>query len=66
MIKFNKKTAYAYLMGVYLGDGEINIRSNFEAFRLNTKDKDFAETTKNAINIKILKAILSCAKGKMA
>tara|TARA_X000001036_G_scaffold425379_1_gene451519 strand:+ start:189 stop:926 length:738 start_codon:yes stop_codon:yes gene_type:complete len=51
MIKFNKKTAYAYLMGVYLGDGEINIRSNFEAFRLNTKDKDFAETTKKAIQV---------------
>jgi hypothetical protein len=51
MNKFNKKTAYAYLMGVYLGDGYISKRSNFESFRLNTKDKDFAETTKQAIHI---------------
>ena len=49
--KFNKKTSFAYLMGVYLGDGEINKSYKFEVFRLNTKDKDFAETTKQAILI---------------
>ena len=49
--KFNKKTSFAYLMGVYLGDGEINKNYKFEVFRLNTKDKDFAETTKQAILI---------------
>lgn len=51
MLKFNKKNSFAYLMGVYLGDGEINKRTKFEIFRLNTKDKDFAETTKQAIKV---------------
>tara|TARA_B110000027_G_C16032138_1_gene261349 strand:+ start:43 stop:825 length:783 start_codon:yes stop_codon:yes gene_type:complete len=51
LAKFNKKTSFAYLMGVYLGDGEIRKKTKFEIFRLNTKDKDFAETTKKAILI---------------
>lgn len=51
MIKFNKKNSYAYLMGVYLGDGEISKKHKFRAFRLNTKDKDFANTVIEAIQV---------------
>lgn len=43
--------SFAYLLGVYLGDGCVTRSSNgrYEVFRLNTIDRDFAEATKAAL-----------------
>lgn len=52
--------SYAYILGVYLGDGCITkSHDGYDVFRLNTIDRDFAETVKyslkdltdNAVNI---------------
>lgn len=40
---------WAYLLGVYLGDGCTTIVQNRLTFRLNTIDMDFAEATKQAL-----------------
>lgn len=43
--------SYAYLMGVYLGDGCVTLNSSGnKVFRLNTIDADFAASVKCAIN----------------
>jgi hypothetical protein len=41
--------SYAYLLGVYLGDGCVTLYNGKPAFRLNTIDEDFAVAVKNAI-----------------
>lgn len=41
--------SFSYLLGVFLGDGCVTMQKNRKIFRLNTKDKDFAITVKNAI-----------------
>lgn len=44
---------WAYILGVYLGDGCVTRHKNQKVFRLNTIDSDFAEATKNSlINLK--------------
>lgn len=40
---------WAYLLGVYLGDGCVYNHQGYLAFRLNSIDKDFVEATENAI-----------------
>jgi len=40
---------FAYLLGVYLGDGCITRNGNNPVFRLNTIDEDFAEAVKRAL-----------------
>jgi len=40
---------FAYLLGVYLGDGCVTRNGNNPVFRLNTIDEDFAEATKRAL-----------------
>lgn len=44
--------SYAYILGVYLGDGSIckSNRGGQSVFRLNTIDRDFAETVRKALN----------------
>lgn len=41
--------SYAYLLGVYLGDGCVTNTGRYPMFRLNTIDADFAEATKSAL-----------------
>jgi hypothetical protein len=42
--------SYAYILGVYLGDGNVTVRSEKNIiFRLNTIDRDFAEATRKAM-----------------
>lgn len=41
--------SYAYIVGVYLGDGCVTRYNNGIAFRLNTIDEDFALAVKNAL-----------------
>lgn len=41
--------SYAYLVGVYLGDGCVTEDQYNSIFRLNTIDRDFAETAKAAL-----------------
>jgi intein-encoded DNA endonuclease-like protein len=41
--------SYAYLLGVYLGDGCVTTSDGRLAFRLNTIDQDFAEAVKTAL-----------------
>ncbi len=40
---------WAYLLGVFLGDGCVTIVQGYPAFRLNTIDLDFAEATREAL-----------------
>lgn len=42
--------SYAYLLGVYLGDGCVTTSGGYPVFRLNTIDEDFALATKAALN----------------
>src|SRR5512139_965506 len=43
--------SYAYLLGVYLGDGCVtHTPDGYPVFRLNTIDQDFALAVKHAIN----------------
>jgi len=46
--------SYAYLLGVYLGDGCVTVPGGYPSdrrcFRLNTIDRDFAETVKSALD----------------
>lgn len=43
--------SYAYLLGVYLGDGSIfKVEGKYPAFRMNTIDKDFADAVKCALD----------------
>lgn len=44
--------SFAYLLGVYLGDGCVTNQNGKPAFRVNTIDPDFAEEIKSAINIR--------------
>lgn len=41
---------WAYLLGVFLGDGCVTIVQGYPRFRLNTIDRDFAEATRDAIS----------------
>lgn len=41
--------SWAYLVGVYLGDGCVTNSQGYLCFRLNTIDRDFAEATKAAL-----------------
>jgi len=41
--------SYAYLLGVYLGDGCVTTHQGYPVFRLNTIDIEFAEATKAAL-----------------
>lgn len=41
--------SFAYLLGVYLGDGCVTRVQGYNRFRLNTIDRDFAEATATAI-----------------
>lgn len=41
--------SYAYLLGVFLGDGCVTLQQGYPTFRLNTIDEDFAEATKAAL-----------------
>lgn len=41
--------SFAYLLGVYLGDGCVTFVQGYYRFRLNTIDQDFAEATVDAI-----------------
>lgn len=41
--------SFAYLLGVYLGDGCVTHVQGYDRFRLNTIDEDFAEATAEAI-----------------
>jgi hypothetical protein len=55
MIGQSDGKSFAYLLGVYLGDGCVTDvwheerQKSYKRFRLNTIDKDFAEATVNAI-----------------
>lgn len=49
MIRREAGKSYAYLLGVYLGDGCVTRYNNGIAFRLNTIDEDFALAVKEAI-----------------
>lgn len=40
---------WAYLLGVFLGDGCVTQQQGYPVFRLNTIDLDFAEATKDAL-----------------
>lgn len=52
---------YAYLLGVYLGDGCVTVHNGYPAFRLNTIDEDFAQAVKAALEaISTYRANLSC------
>ena len=42
--------SYAYLLGVFLGDGCVTAPQGYLTFRLNTIDEDFAEATKLALS----------------
>jgi hypothetical protein len=46
-----KTSAFAYFVGVYLGDGWMGNAGRNYRFRLNTIDMDFAESTANAIEM---------------
>lgn len=41
---------WAYLLGVYLGDGCVTVANGYPVFRLNTVDIDFAEATRKALS----------------
>lgn len=41
--------SYAYLLGVFLGDGCVTLHQGYPVFRLNTIDEEFAEATKGAL-----------------
>lgn len=41
---------FAYILGVYLGDGCVTKQQGYFVFRLNTIDLDFAEATKTALS----------------
>lgn len=41
--------SFAYVLGVYLGDGCVTNVQGYDRFRLNTIDRDFAEATAKAI-----------------
>lgn len=41
--------SFAYLLGVYLGDGCVTKNNGYPCFRLNTIDEDFAKATVKAI-----------------
>lgn len=50
MIGQSADKSYAYLLGVYLGDGCVtNTPDGYPVFRLNTIDADFADAAKQAI-----------------
>jgi hypothetical protein len=50
MIGQSDGKSFAYLLGVYLGDGCSTLVQGHYRFRLNTIDRDFAEATANAIH----------------
>lgn len=41
--------SYAYLLGVYLGDGCVTTQGGYPVFRLNAIDGDFVQATKEAL-----------------
>lgn len=41
--------SFAYILGVYLGDGCVTRQGRYTVFRLNTIDRDFAEATQRAL-----------------
>jgi hypothetical protein len=41
--------SFAYLLGVYLGDGCVTNVQGYDRFRLNTIDRDFAQATADAL-----------------
>jgi len=43
--------SYAYLLGVFLGDGCVTKANGYPAFRLNTIDEDFANATMEALRV---------------
>lgn len=49
MIGLSAGKSYAYLLGVYLGDGCVTLHQGYLVFRLNTIDREFAEATKAAL-----------------
>lgn len=49
MIGQSAGKSYAYLLGVYLGDGCVTTHLGYPVFRLNTIDIEFAEATKAAL-----------------
>lgn len=49
MISQSAGKSFAYLLGVYLGDGCVTVNYGKPVFRLNTIDRDFQESTKSAI-----------------
>lgn len=49
MIGAEAGKSYAYLVGVYLGDGCVTLQAGKPVFRLNTIDADFAEATRAAL-----------------
>lgn len=51
---------WAYLLGVYLGDGCVTKNNGRTVFRLNTIDRDFAEATKEALSALTSKAVTIC------
>lgn len=51
---------WAYLLGVYLGDGCVTTNNGRPVFRLNTIDRDFAEATKEALSTLTEKAVTIC------
>ncbi|MCK9544484.1 MAG: hypothetical protein M0R03_20895 [Novosphingobium sp.] len=50
MIGQSAGKSYAYLLGVFLGDGCVTRVQGYPAFRLNTIDEDFALATKAALS----------------
>lgn len=51
MVKIGQSAgkSYAYLLGVFLGDGCVTHQQGYPVFRLNTIDEDFALATKSAL-----------------
>lgn len=52
--------SFAYLIGVYLGDGCVTTINGKDRFRLNTIDKDFADATASAIETLTGKSYAVC------
>lgn len=49
MIGQSAGKTWAYLLGVYMGDGCVTRQSGYPVFRLNAIDKDFVSATKEAL-----------------
>jgi hypothetical protein len=50
MISQSAGKSYAYLLGVFLGDGCVTLHQGYPTFRLNTIDEDFALATKKVLS----------------